>query len=62
MELNRPAFDIDFNLSKELPFTAIDVLQPFAVGPAIADPSAFVLHAMHRIGAARSFIAHLTFS
>jgi hypothetical protein len=31
-------------------------------GPAIADPSAFVHHVMHRIGAARSFIARLTCS
>jgi len=31
-------------------------------GPAIADPSAFVHHAMHRIGATRSFIARLTCS
>jgi len=33
MELNRQAFNIDFNLSKWAAFPAVDVLQPFAVRP-----------------------------
>ena len=44
----------------ELPLPAVDVLQPFAVCPAIEDPTACVHHAMHRIGTVRSFVARLT--
>jgi len=62
MEWDRQAVNINFNLSNELPFLAVDLQLPFAIRPAIADPSAFVHHALHRIGAARSFIARLTCS
>jgi hypothetical protein len=63
MESNRQAFNIDFNLSQR---TAIPSSRFYfsrsQSGPAIGDPSAFVHHAMHRIGATRSFIARLTSS